>query len=614
MLGIFLFVGHVVAENNLHDACLRVADVALASSSEPAARGAAAAKECARTRPGGGFWAKDAAEDCAQFGAMFRLASRLSPSLTGKAFCADVRDADADGLLAAHAQCMALWSRAAGASAVQAALRDVCEAAHGPACSQFALSLNDGADLNKRSLCDHALTNGSGTWALDASHLQYSCRQLAPNCAGSDHCMAGLEAHCSKGGFPADFCGSFRGLVDAVRKGTANNEKVESFCAAHADVEASPQVAPAPSAPPAPKPAAPAAAQPPAQLHVQAAEPARAAGAPAPPAPPAPPTPLAQDVPASTGAVTDRAADSDAALTDCEEHTKQILALGLAADELQHVTTEVCEKKYTASICGNFTSLVAKAASAAESGRAGALHDACRVAISQNPFDMFSVCKQVVEKVDGTELEGGAFQKASFEVCSRLLERDMKTVDAPIVDGCNYFSTQLVAARTKGPVKTDQFCSQLTGGGDGRSAATDTDAEPVKTSLAELSPKVEVSSEKAPLRVETSLMEGGSRKVLLRKASNVAHPDTLHEVGPKAAAPPSKKASKEDEDFLNNFLDSYDAQQKKKNAPESAAPKPPTLQQRVQKAFPESQQVQPGSNVDDVISDFLSSYDSKPHA
>ena len=74
------------------------------------------------------------------------------------------------------------------------------------------------------------------------------------------------------------------------------------------------------------------------------------------------------------------------------------------------------------------------------------------------------------------------------------------------------------------------------------------------------------------------------------------------------------KASKEDEDFLNNFLDSYDAQQKKKNAPESAAPKPPTLQQRVQKAFPESQQVQPGSNVDDVISDFLGSYDTKPHA
>ena len=50
-----------------------------------------------------------------------------------------------------------------------------------------------------------------------------------------------------------------------------------------------------------------------------------------------------------------------------------------------------------------------------------------------------------------------------------------------------------------------------------------------------------MSSEKAPLRVETSLMEGGSRKVLLRKASNVAHPDTLNEAGPKAVAPPSKK-------------------------------------------------------------------------
>ena len=185
MLGIFLFVSHVVAENDLRDACLRVADVALASSSEPAARGAAAAKECARTRPASGFWAKDAAEDCAQFGAMFRLASRLSPALTGKAFCADVRDSDADSLLAAHAKCMALWSRAAGSSAVQAALRDVCEAAHGPACSQFALSLNDGADLNKRSLCDHALTNGSGTWALDASHLQSRRAAGRPSAAAS---------------------------------------------------------------------------------------------------------------------------------------------------------------------------------------------------------------------------------------------------------------------------------------------------------------------------------------------------------------------------------------------------------------------------------------------
>jgi hypothetical protein len=320
----------------------------------------------------------------------------------------------------------------------------------------------------------------------------------------------------------------------------------------------------------------------------------------------------------ATAAPAHSTGDSDAALTDCEEHTKQILTLGLAADELQHVTNEVCEKKYAASICGNFTSLVAKAASAAESARAGALHDACRVAISQNPFDMFSVCKQVVEKVDGTELEGGAFQKASFEVCSRLLERDMQTVDAPIVEGCNYFSTQLVAARAKGPVKTDQFCRQLTGSGDS-SAATDADAEPVKTSLAELSPKVALTPARAPPRVETSLMEGASRKVLLRKASNVEHMDTPHE-GKKEAAQPKKepvkaaaKASKEDEAFLNNFLDSYDAQ-KKKTAPASAAPAPPTLQQRVQKAFPETQQVQQSSNVDDVISDFLANYDSKPHA
>merc|ERR1719473_667589 len=117
MFGFWLFVGHVVAEADLHDACLKVADAALASSSEPTERAVAAAKECARARPANGFWAKDAKEDCAQFGTMFRLASRLSPALTGNSFCTDVRDSDADGLLAAHAQCMALWSRATGASA-----------------------------------------------------------------------------------------------------------------------------------------------------------------------------------------------------------------------------------------------------------------------------------------------------------------------------------------------------------------------------------------------------------------------------------------------------------------------------------------------------------------
>lgn len=467
-------------------------------------------------------------------------------------------------------------------------------------------------------MCDHALTNGSGTWALDASHLQYSCRQLAPNCATSDKCVAGLEAQCSQGGFPADFCGSFRALVDGVRQGTASDAKVESFCAAHADVEVSPKVATV--APPVAKQKAPP-VQPHAQLRVQATADAAptaptpaAAQTPTPAAaatPPSPAAPLAQD---ATAAPTHSAGDSDAALTDCEEHTKQILTLGLAPEELQHVTTEVCEKKYASNICGNFTSLVAKAAGAADSARAGALHDACRVAISQNPFDMFSVCQQVVEKVDGTELEGGAFQKASFEVCSRLLERDMQTVDAPIVEGCNYFSTQLVAARAKGPVKSEQFCRQLTGSGDGN-AATDSDAEPVKTSLAELKPKVEVSSERVLPRVETSLMEGASRKVLLRKSSEVTHPDKPHEA--KKAKEPVKasaKASKDDDEFLNKFLDTYDAQKKTAPVSADAAPAPPTLQQRVQKAFPETQQVQPSSNVDDVISDFLTNYDSKPHA
>jgi hypothetical protein len=115
-------------------------------------------------------------------------------------------------------------------------------------------------------------------------------------------------------------------------------------------------------------------------------------------------------------------------------------------------------------------------------------------------------------------------------------------------------------------------------------------------------------------------MEGASRKVLLRKSSNAVHPDTVHEAKEEVAEHKKKeqakvatKASKEDEQFLNNFLDTYDAK-KKETASVSAAPAPPTLQQRVQKAFPETQQVKPSGNVDDVISDFLANYDSKPQA
>jgi hypothetical protein len=62
------------------------------------------------------------------------------------------------------------------------------------------------------------------------------------------------------------------------------------------------------------------------------------------------------------------------------------------------------------------------------------------------------------------------------------------------------------------------------------------------------------------------------------------------------------KASAEDEAFLNKFLDSYEAK----------AGAPQTLQQRVDKAFPETQQTpaaKSSGNVDDVISDFLSNYD-----
>merc|ERR1719181_9878 len=243
---------------------------------------------------------------------------------------------------------------------------------------------------------------------------------------------------------------------------------------------------------------------------------------------------------------------------DCVEHTKQMLALGLGADELQHVAQEVCAKKYASGICGNFTALVARASTADESVKAATLHDACRVAISQNPFDMFSVCKQAVDKVEGTELEGDAFQKASFEVCTRLLEHEMQSVDAPITDGCTYFSGQLVAARARGPVKADTFCSQLTSNQEG---AEDAPKPEPKPSLAELKPAVTPKStpllaaatppapaepvpavpaaaEPAPAApaptapapvtpavakpkvAKESLMEGSSRKVLLRKHSD----------------------------------------------------------------------------------------------
>ena len=83
-----------------------------------------------------------------------------------------------------------------------------------------------------------------------------------------------------------------------------------------------------------------------------------------------------------------------------------------------------------------------------------------------------------------------------------------------------------------------------------------------------------------------AVIRQAAMKVAVRRAVVIISEYVRSRQELQSASDQATKASKEDEDFLNNFLDSYDAQQKKKNAPESAAPKPPTLQQRVQKAFP----------------------------
>lgn len=574
-----------LAAADVHSACVAVAEAGL---SDPQV----VAQQCPAQRPPRGFWLAQEAADCEQFSTMLRLASRLHSGVTAEAFCADVQDPDA-GLLAAHAQCMRLWASAVDAPGVQSALQQACEAGHGPACTQFASALHSLPQEERRSLCDHTVTNGTGTWALDREHMQYSCQEFTLNCAATQACAPEAESRCTRAGFEADFCKPFATLVASVHSGDADAAAAEEFCKQHAS-------SPAPTAVPAVMAAAP-----PALPVMAAAPPVAPTAAPASDAPTAAPVP-----------------DTEGSLTDCVEHTKQMLALGLGADELQHVAQEVCAKKYAAGICGNFTALVARAATSEESAKATTLHDACRVAISQNPFDMYSVCKQAVEKVESTDLEGDAFQKATFEVCTRLLEHEMQSVDAPITDGCTYFSGQLVSARARGPVKADTFCAQLTSNQEGTEDAPKPEPKP---SLAELKPMVSVpksapllaapaaapasppaapappapklpapaapapvaSTVAKPKMAKESLMEGSSRKVLLRKHSD--------------APPAETKASAEDEAFLNKFLDSYEAN--------AGAPK--TLQQRVDTAFPDAQPTPAAkaSDVDGVISDFLTNYD-----
>lgn len=587
-----VLLGALVAAD-VHTSCVAVAEAGIADPQ-------VVAQQCAAQRPAQGFWLPRLSEDCEQFSTMFRLAQRLNSGLTAETFCADVQDPDA-GLLKAHAQCMRLWSSAVDAPTVQAALQHACEEGHGPACVQFASALHELPGEVRRSLCDRSVTNGTGSWALDRQHIQYSCREFALNCASNRTCVPEAGSRCAHAGFTDAFCSPFTALVKSVHTGQAESSAADSFCQAHAKDAGTLAATETPTAVPVATPVA----------AVAVAEPATAAAA-------APATTAASSA-GTAGGVGEASADTEAAVSDCVEHTKQMLALGLGADELQHVALEVCAKKYASSICGNFTALVAKASTSDETARGPALHDACRVAISQNPFDMYSVCKQAVDKVEGTELEGDAFQKASFEVCTRLLEHEMQSVDAPIADGCTYFSGQLVAARARGPVKADAFCTQLTSNQEGtEDAAKPEEPASVKaSSLVETKPKVmpskgvsmlsapaphpvavapavpaPVLAQVAPapkLKVaKASLMEGSSRKVLLRK-----HIDT---------PPLEVKASAEDEAFLNKFLDSYEAK----------AGSPQSLQQRVDKAFPETQQVpavKSSGNVDDVISDFLSNYD-----
>jgi len=713
---------------SVHDACVSVASAALAAKGE--AQQQVATDACTKQRPSSGFWLASASADCEQFRTVLHVAVQLTPTLEASKFCSTaVQDPDPAGLIAKHEQCMSVWSTALADKGVVAALSAACEQGHGPSCTSFATSLeaNEKADLNRRSLCDHTLVTG-GSQGLDANHLQYSCVQFASNCAEDEACAHEAVDRCKKSGAMGALCEPFGAMVQklSAKKGFSDEETAVAFCKAHANSDSFPQEEPA-----APATVAPVAAT------VAPVAATVMAPAPASPAPVAATPSVAPVVATSTAAETTTAAvqDTEAALTECTEHTKQMIQLGLPKEELARVSGEVCEKKYDASICGNFTSLVGQASEADSSSAASQselLHDACRVAISHNPFDMFSVCTRAVEKVQGTELDGEAFQKASFEVCSHLLEDEMHSMDTSITDGCTYFSTQLVVARSTGKVDKTTFCTQLTASGSDDSSSTsskDTTKPAAKSSLVEArqaqvvetpaapestidaidstiaapvvaaapvvekpapvaaevvvaapvvekpapvaapvekqallaapvekpAPVVAAPVEKpapvaapvveqpapvaAPLNELTQhqqqllkpapvvvaapvtraepapvvatapapvtkkvLLEGGSKKVLLRKHTDEPRAEAVVAKAATEEKTAGAKASAEDEDFLNGFLDDYD----KGNGVGTAAPV--TLSSRVAAAFPEN--AAPSTSVDNVISDFLTSYDT----
>merc|ERR1719207_439866 len=154
---------------------------------------------------------------------------------------------------------MHLWSTGvADAAGVRQALKEACEAGHGPSCTQFATALDALPQDQRRSLCDHTVTNGTGTWALDTQHLQYSCREFALNCAQDRTCTPEAAARCSRAGFSEGFCTPFARLVSALHAGEEAEGQAETWCKAHAKAAASPTEVPAPA------PAAPTAAPAPA--------------------------------------------------------------------------------------------------------------------------------------------------------------------------------------------------------------------------------------------------------------------------------------------------------------------------------------------------------------
>merc|ERR1719217_1831351 len=155
--------------------------------------------------------------------------------------------------------------------------------------------------------------------------------------------------------------------------------------------------------------------------------------------------------------------------------------------------------------------------------------------------DMMKMCSDTVDEIASLDLSGDAFEQAASDVCSEELTKTMGKTPK-VISGCNFFAKKLAGVYNSSSFDKNNFCSALAG----------------HTASAKATPTKAV--------VETHM-----EKKVSRHASTATQKKKTSLVTKKKA--PATQNGQGEEEFLNNFLDDYDADQDKQKKAKVVATK-----------------------------------------